>query len=72
MSALNDVVSKIDWELLMEQKDYAINEAANNRECEEIYLGIVHLIDAIQDAAVADGIATDAQVFGTREDRYGL
>lgn len=57
-------IRNIDWVLLREQKEYCENEAANNTEVGHIYDGIVSMIDAIQDAAVADGLATEGEVFG--------
>jgi hypothetical protein len=67
MKSLKEVVSGIDWALLREQKEYCVNEACNNSECSEIYEGIVGLFDAIQDAAIADGLATETEVFAERE-----
>jgi hypothetical protein len=59
-----EVVERIDWALLREQKEYFLNEAANNPELEQIYSGVVNLFDALQDAAVADYLATETEVFG--------
>jgi hypothetical protein len=56
------VISNMNWKLLREQKTFLWNT-----ESEEA-LGIVHLIDAIQDAAVVDGIATQLEVFGELHD----
>lgn len=65
MSNLSNTVSKIDWQLLREQKDYLVNEANNwNDSAPNVYDGIVNLIDAIQDNAIADGLATEQEVFG--------
>jgi hypothetical protein len=60
---MNVFLQKIDWALLREQKEYCINEAANNAECAHIYDGIVHLMDALQDQAVANGELEEV-VFG--------
>lgn len=62
--SLKDVVKSLDWEMLREQKSYLWNEACNDRENGDICAGMVNLIDALQDAAVADGIATEIEVFG--------
>jgi len=67
VSAVEDMVSTIDWKLLSEQKEYCINESYNNADAEHIYGGIVNLIDALQDAAVKDGLATEAKVFPNLE-----
>lgn len=61
------VMCNIDWALLREQKEYCVNEAANNADCAHIYDGLTHLLDALQDAAVKDGFATFEQVFGAEE-----
>jgi hypothetical protein len=55
---------KLDWELLREQKAYLYNEACNNRDAAHIYEGVLFLIDAIQDEAIAKGDATEEEVFG--------
>lgn len=57
------VIAGIDWELLRQQKAQLL--AAVDVELTGFDpTGIVHLIDAIQDAAVADGIAGEELVFG--------
>jgi hypothetical protein len=58
MATLRDVVERIDWELLAAQKSWLLAMGADFGE------GVVGLIDALQDAAVADGIATETAVFG--------
>ena len=62
------VVRNMDWDLLRTQKTYCENEAANAAEIGHIYDGIVSIIDAIQDAAVADGLASEVEVFGSEEE----
>ncbi len=64
MSKAREVLQHIDWTLLREQKDYCLNEAANNAEVGHLYMGIVHLMDSLQDAAFADGLGTEQQIFG--------
>jgi hypothetical protein len=64
MSRASEVVQRIDWALLREQKDYCLNEAANNAEVGHIYMGIVHLMDCLQDAAAADNPHLESQIFG--------
>lgn len=58
----------MDWVLLREQKQYCVNEAANNNECSDIYTGIAHLMDWIQGAAIAAGYATKDEVFGITDE----
>lgn len=68
MTNLESVVKDIDWTLLRTQKMYLWNEENNNHEVGHIYGGVVNLIDFIQDAAVADGLATEEEVFGLKEE----
>ena len=64
---LYQIIAGIDWELLRTQKAQLL--AAVDVELTGFDpTGIVHLIDAIQDAAVADGIAGEEIVFGNKED----
>ncbi len=60
----NLILQRMDWALLREQKNYCLNEEANNYDARYIYGGIVALMDQLQDAAVACGMATVEQVFG--------
>lgn len=53
---------KYDWKLLREQKALLLRLA-----CDDGYAvldGVIHMIDDIQDRAVANGDATEAEVFG--------
>lgn len=61
---VEDTVNRIDWALLREQKNYCLNEAANNAEAGHIYMGLVHLLDNLQDAAAADNPDLESQIFG--------
>lgn len=67
MKHCEEVLRNLNWPLLREQKEYCINEMANNKGAEEIYSGIVSLFDHLQDAAVLDGVATEEEVFGAEE-----
>ena len=67
MTNLESVMKDVDWELLREQKMYLYNEACNNDDVGELYAGVVSLLDFIQDAVVADGIASVEEVFGEPE-----
>lgn len=65
-------VKDINWRLLRLQK-LAILESIwrqelNNTRLVNALEGMISLIDAIQDAAVDDGIATELEVFGRLED----
>ncbi len=54
------VVKSINWSLLRRQKAWLLREAQlRNEEAS----GLLHLIDAIQDAAVSDKLASEAEVF---------
>jgi len=64
MTYSEELLRRMDWPLLREQKAYCLNEAQNSNGLFHIYDGLVHLIDALQDAAVDDGIATIEEVFG--------
>lgn len=68
MKHCEQVLQHMNWELLREQKGYCVNEANNRPEVGEIYDGIVQLIDALQDAAILDGVATEEEVFGVSEE----
>lgn len=67
MKHCEEVLRNLNWPLLREQKEYCLNEAANNKDAEEIYDGIVSLFYHLQDAAILNGIATEEEVFGAEE-----
>lgn len=61
---------KCDWKLLREQKTLLLVLVQGGRtSVEEAQLldGVVNLIDAIQDAALDSGEATELEVFGTEQ-----
>lgn len=60
---------RIDWALLREQKFFLLDltDEVDGKE-RELLEGVVSLIDAIQDAAVDEGIATELEVFGDPDD----
>lgn len=64
MKRCEQVLRHMNWGLLREQKEYCLNEAANNSDAEEIYGGLLGLLGALQDAAILDGVATEEEVFG--------
>jgi hypothetical protein len=53
----------IDWSLLREQKAWLLMH-----DCDEAN-GLIHLVDSIQDNAVALGMFTEQQVFGTQTEQ---
>ena len=61
MSKVDEVVRKIDWTLLREQKDALLGSDSDEAH------GLLNLLDNLQDAALADALATVEQIFG----RYG-
>lgn len=67
MTEIENMLTLIDWEFLREQKEYLENEAANDNEVGHIYEGLLGLVDALQDAAIKDGYATEQEVFGEQE-----
>jgi hypothetical protein len=60
MNAIEEVISRVNWEELREQKLELVLCGIETEWVE----GLLSLIDHIQDAAVADGVATAAEVFG--------
>ena len=55
-----DVIMGVDWRLLQNQKMclLEITEGDDN-----VLMGLVNFIEALQDAAIDEGIATSAEVF---------
>lgn len=61
---------KLDWDLLRKQKLYLLKQANDPARVAgevEVFDGVIHLIDAIQDEAVKKGDATELEVFGEEE-----
>lgn len=50
--------NSIDWSLLRAQKLWLLEQNCEHAD------GLVHIIDAIQDQAVSNGIASELEVFG--------
>ena len=64
-------IENINWQLLREQKERLFldcNSKFFKPEQQEDIEGMLSLLDCIQDAAVADGIATEEEVFGLMPD----
>jgi hypothetical protein len=59
---LSKVISDTNWELLRNQKEWLCNQGSDEA------IGLAHFLDAIQDAAVEDGIASKLEVFGELTD----
>jgi hypothetical protein len=57
---------KLDWELLRAQKLWLLNVAdkSTNPDDQSAVDGILSMMDCIQDEAVENGDATEAEVFG--------
>lgn len=55
---------RVDWSLLRGQKDWLMQQDHYYKSDRDNAMGLVHLIDAFQDAAVRDGWATEEEVFG--------
>ena len=70
MQAVERVIRGIDFKLLREQKRGILDHIKCHTEKEliEPLDGIINLIDAIQDAVVVDGIATEKEVFNYGSD----
>lgn len=64
MTRADNILRHIDWETLREQKEFCWNESNKYSASAYIYDGLLHLIDSIQDAAVDDHVATEAEIFG--------
>ena len=56
---LHKLMQDINWDLLRTQKEWLWNNGDNEA------MGLAHLLDAIQDAVVAEGIVSEEEVFGT-------
>ena len=59
---LSKVISNTNWELLRKQKEWLLNNGSDEA------MRLAHYLDAIQDAAVEDGLATKLEVFGELTD----
>lgn len=59
-----DVMEQTDWAILRKQKAFLLSVSVVSHEEQKLIDGTIYWFDAIQDAAVAQGIATEEQVFG--------
>ena len=62
-NTMTHIIEAIDWVALSTQKNHLLNAIDGKPFDEQSLMGILHLIDAIQDAAVLDGFATEDEVF---------
>ena len=65
---IRHVVKHMDWPLLRAQKAYCVSEAKAHDEARQMFDGLAHLIDVMQDAAVRDKIASAEDVFVTLDE----
>lgn len=56
-------LQRTDWPMLAYQKQVLLAHIDSTDQDVQALLGILNFLDAIQDAAVADGIALPYQVF---------
>ena len=66
-----EVLTDIDWVLLRSQKAFLLTQAdifdgKENLVASANIMGLVHLIDALQDAACSSGLANYKDVFGDK------
>lgn len=59
MASVTETFQRIDWKLLRKQKKWLLKQRPDEKAD-----GLINLLDALQDAAVEDGIATGKEVFG--------
>jgi hypothetical protein len=69
MKKVEEVIGKLNFELLRKQKEELVAYTHYNRTSMSVKRvsaidGIINMIDSIQDAVVEDGIKTEAEVFG--------
>jgi hypothetical protein len=67
MESMQDVINTIDYDMLRRQKTLLLELTDINKTTDEqgeLLLGIVHFIDAFQDAVVSDGMFDEQHVFG--------
>lgn len=57
---MDKMISRLDWSLLRDQKLWLLGESDTN----ELAVGLVNLLDAIQDYAADDMGIPETEVFG--------
>lgn len=64
----NGLMARVKWKKLRKQKEDLLELAGTTGGdgYEDALYGVVHLIDAIQDTAVATGLKTEREVFGKK------
>ena len=58
-----------DWKLLREQKELLLRISCDDYQLLD---GLINMIDDIQDRAVANGDATEVEVFGPSDDEENI
>jgi hypothetical protein len=61
---LVEVLKRVDWKLLILQKEALVSLQANTVDYidEDTLNGVIELLDHLQDAAVEDGLLTEKEV----------
>jgi hypothetical protein len=59
----------VDWYALAQQKALLVRLAVERSEDAFLLDGLIHLLDNIQDSAVRNGEATEAEVFNQGESK---
>jgi hypothetical protein len=62
MKNVANAVTSIDWPKLQVQKLYLLHLTETGHDTPALW-GVIQLIDAIQDAAVEDGVVTEVEAF---------
>lgn len=60
-----DLILRMDWALVREQKTYCLNEAANRPDAAPIYEGLVALLDNLQSVAEYSALVPLDLIYGT-------
>lgn len=63
-ATIRRTLKSLNWPLLRKQKETVLHLARSDIKLANHMYDIAHLLDALQDAAVADGLATEDEVFG--------
>jgi hypothetical protein len=62
MFNINNVVSSIDWNALQTQKLNLLHLTDIGHDTPDVW-AIIHMIDALQDAAIEDGVVSEEDAF---------
>lgn len=64
MTKIEQELLNTNWPLLRKQKLWLLEQEPTSRQDSEFIDGLIGLLDAVQDAAVDDGLVTSQDVFG--------